>query len=412
MNILLITIYYPPVISSLSTMMQELAEELTLRGHKVTVATAKPQDDLNLSLEARQKTFDTFSIEKDVRVIRVSTPPLKNKKYFLRGLIQLMLPYFFLKQIKKFVDEKIDAVIVSSPPLPLATLGSKIRKRYRSKYILCVQDIFPQNAIDLGVMKNKLLIKFFEHVEKSAYRSSDIMTSHTQTSRKFLIEKKNVPSDKIFYISNWIDVTSYINARKTGLYRKKYGLEDKFIFLFAGVIGPSQGLDVLINAVAEAKDIPDDICILIVGEGAEKDRLMRMKAEYSLSNIVFEPFVSLEEYPKLVKDVDAGIVCLSSLNKTPVVPGKVLGYMASSVPVVALLNKESDGHMIIEEAECGYSIASDAYAEEISNLILQIYNEKDKLKQYGENGLKYISKHLAKNICIDKLIKLTQVSHP
>jgi len=321
-------------------------------------------------------------------------------------LVQLMLPYFFLKQIRKFVDEKIDAVIVSTPPLPLATLGSKIKKRYRSKYILCVQDIFPQNAIDIRVMKNKLLIKFFEHVAKSAYRSADIMTSHTQTSRKFLIEKKNVPPDKIFYIPNWIDVTSYINARKTGLYRKKYGLEDKFILLFAGVIGPFQGLDVLINAVAEAKDIPDDICILIVGEGAEKDRLMKMKTEYSLSNIVFEPFVSLEEYPKLVKDVDAGIVCLSSLNKTPVVPGKVLGYMASSVPVVALLNKESDGHMIIEEAECGYSIASDASTEEISNLILQIYNEKDKLKQYGENGHRYVLKHFTKNSCIDNLIKL------
>ncbi len=406
MNILLITIYYPPVISSLSTMMQELAEELTLRGHQVTVATAEPQDDLNLSLEARQEIFDTFSIEKDVRVIRVSTPPLKNKKYFLRGLVQLMLPYFFLKQIKKFVDEKIDAVIVSSPPLPLATLGNKIKKRYGSKYILCVQDIFPQNVIDLGVMKNKLAIKFFEHIAKSSYRSSDVITSHTQTSRKFLIEKKHVPSDKIFYVPNWIDGTSYINARKTGFYRKKYGLKDKFIFLFAGVIGPSQGLDVLIKAVAEAKNIPDDVCILIVGEGAEKDRLMRMKVEYSLTNIVFEPFVSLEEYPKLVKDVDAGIVCLSSLNKTPVVPGKVLGYMASSVPVVALLNKESDGHMIIEEAKCGYSIASDASTEEISSLILQIYNEKDKLKQYGENGHRYVLKHFTKSNCIDSLIKL------
>lgn len=406
MNVLIITIYYPPVISSLSTMMQEFAEELTIIGHNVTVATAKPHDDLNLPHDARKMTFDTVSIEKNIRVIRVSTPPLKNKIYFLRGLIQLRLPYFFLKHVRRYSKNKFDVVIVSTPPLPLGRVGSKIKKIYGSKYILCVQDIFPQNVIDLGVMKNNILIKFFEYIEQSSYRSSDIMTSHTQASRKFLIEKKQVSSDKIFYIPNWIDVTSYINARKTGLYRKKYGIEDKFIFLFAGVIGPSQGLDVLINAIAEAKDIPDDICILIVGEGAEKDRLMRMKAEYSLNNILFKPFVSLEEYPNLAKDVDAGIVCLSSLNKTPVVPGKVLGYMASSVPVIALLNRESDGHVIIKEAECGYSIASDASTEEISNLILQIYNEKDKLKEYGENGLKYISKHFAKNICIDKLINL------
>ena len=386
-------------------MMQELAEDMALRGHEVTVATAMPHDDLNLSRDLQQH-FDTCSMEKNVRVIRVGTPPLKNKNYFVRGLVQLMLPYMFLRQIRKFIENTIDTVIVSTPPLPLATLGSKVKKAYGSKYILCVQDIFPQNVVDLGVMKNRLLIEFFERVANSAYRSSDIMTSHTRTSRKFLIEEKGVPSDKILYVPNWIDVTPYAHAEKTGYYRKKYGLEDRFVFLFAGVIGPSQGLDVLLKAVAETKDIPEDICVLIVGEGAEKERLIKMKEQYSLDSVVFEPFVSLEEYPRLVKDVDAGIVCLSSLNKTPVVPGKVLGYMASAVPVVAVLNRESDGHAIIQDAACGYSVTSDASPEEISKVILRIYNEKEKLKQYGDSGYRYVQKHFTKDTCLGSLTKL------
>jgi len=387
-------------------MMQELAEELTQWGHQVTVATAKPHDGLNLSFEVEQKTFDTLSIEKSIRVIRVDAPLLKNKFYFLRGMVQLMLPYFFLKQIKKFVAATIDAVIVSTPPLPLATLGSQIKRQYGSKYILCVQDIFPQNAIELGVMRNNLLIKFFEHVEKCAYQSADRVTSHTLTSKKFLEERKGIPPYKMSYIPNWIDVTPYINSNKVGTYRRKYSLEGKFIYLFAGILGPSQGLDVLIKAVAGAKEIPDEITILIVGDGSEKKRLVRMKEKYSLNNIIFKPFVSLEEYPKLVKDVDAGIVCLSSLNKTPVVPGKVMGYMASSVPIVALLNKESDGHMMIKEAECGYSIASDASKDKIIKLFLKLYYESDNLQQYGENGLRFVSKHFTKKVCIDKLIRL------
>ena len=90
MEVLLITIYYPPVISSLSSMMQDVAEGLSARGHNVTVATAKPHDDLNLTPNEKKMAFDTFSIEKDVRVIRVNTPPLKNKIYYLRGFIQLI----------------------------------------------------------------------------------------------------------------------------------------------------------------------------------------------------------------------------------------------------------------------------------------------------------------------------------
>ena len=100
MQVLLITIYYPPVISSLSTMMQEVAEGLSARGHKVTVVTAKPHSDLNLTVDQLKTSFDTSSIENKVHVIRVKTPPLKSRMYVLRGIIQLLLPYIFFKQIK------------------------------------------------------------------------------------------------------------------------------------------------------------------------------------------------------------------------------------------------------------------------------------------------------------------------
>ena len=86
---------------------------------------------------------------------------------------------------------------------------------------------------------------------------------------------------------------------------------------------------------------------------------MKMAENYGLKNIYFKPFVSKEKYPELVKDADVGLVCLSSKNKTPVVPGKILGYMAASIPVVAFLNKESDGHVIISDSRCGFSTVSD-----------------------------------------------------
>lgn len=404
MNILIITPYYPPVTSTLSTMMQELAIELSSIGHKVNVATILFRNKLNA--EIRTKSFDTFSLEKGIGVIRIQPYLLSSSNFILRGLSQLILPFALGKDINKFVKEKIDVVIVYTPPLSLTTLGNKTKKKYNSKYILNVQDIFPQNAIDLGIMKNKVIIKFFEYIEKKAYQTADEITSHTETSRELLIKNKCIPAGKIHLIPNWIDTKQYQIADRTNFYRKKYGLENKLIFLFAGVMGPSQGLDLIINAAKDVNNDIPDICFLFVGDGLEKKRLMKMAESYAINNVAFQPLVSLEEYPNLVKEVDAGLVCLSNKNKTPVVPAKILGYMTASIPVVALLNKESDGHKLISRAQCGYSIASDASREKIKRLIEQVYNEKQKLQQYGKNGHRYVLEHFTKEVCTGKFLKL------
>lgn len=402
MNILLVTDSYPPEIRSASHLMQELAEELRNRGYKVTVVTSYPQ--YNLTAEMKGKSFDEFSVENDINVIRVKTLPHHKVNFVIRGISQLTMPYIFFSRINKYLKDKVDVVIVYSPPLPLANVGKALKKKYGAKFILNVQDIFPQNAIDLGVLKNKFIINYFERLESRAYESADKIVVHSEGNRKFLIQKKRLFEDKVQVLHNWIDITPYRNTEKDGYFRKKYGLEDKFIILFAGVIGPSQGLDLIVNAANELKDV-SALTFLFVGDGTEKNKLIKKAEHFQLKNVVFKPFVSKEEYPKLVKDADVGMICLSSKNKTPVVPGKILGYMAASVPVLAFLNKESDGHQIIKDAQCGYSEVSDNPIK-ATEIILKIYNERDKLKQYGENGFNYVLRHFSKDVCIDQLEKL------
>ncbi len=133
---------------------------------------------------------------------------------------------------------------------------------------------------------------------------------------------------------------------------------------------------------------------------------MKLTENYSLRNVIFHDFISQEMYPELTKEVDVGLICLSNMNKTPVVPGKILGYMAASLPIVALLNKESDGHLMIKEAECGYSMVSDATPEKVKEMILKVFAEKDKLKQFGENGKRYVNKYFTKRVCIGNLVRL------
>lgn len=402
MNILLVVVYYPPEIRSASHLIQELADELKKRTHKVTVITSYPQ--YNLTSEMEDKIFDEFSDENGIDVLRIKTIPHNKVNFIIRGISQLAMPYIFFSKIKKYIKTNINVVLVYSPPLSLAKVGKFVKKKYGSKFILNIQDIFPQNAIDLGIMKNILIIKFFENLEKEAYRNADIITAHSKNNKYFLVEKKRIPEEKIFILHNWVDIRPYVNIKRTGLFRKKYGLQNKFIFLFAGVIGPSQNLNLIISIANNIKE-KSEIIFLIVGDGMEKERLTKTAQELKLENVIFEPFVSKEKYPELVKDADVGLVCLSSKNKTPVVPGKILGYMAASIPIVAFLNKESDGHNIINDVNCGYSVVSDDIGKAVET-VLKIYHEKNKLEQYGKNGFKYVTKHFEKSVCIGQLEKL------
>ena len=132
-----------------------------------------------------------------------------------------------------------------------------------------------------------------------------------------------MPSGKTQVVYHWIDSEPFLRAKRTGRFRKLYGLENKFIFLFGGVLGPSQGIDLFIRIANKIRNSNKDIVFLFAGDGSAKEKLMKMAEELKLENVVFKPFVSLEEYPELVKDCDVGIVCLNARNTTPAVPAKI-----------------------------------------------------------------------------------------
>lgn len=399
MKVLLITDSYPPEIRSASHLMQELAEGLRDKNYNVVVCTSYPK--YNLSDEFKKIKFPEYTVEDGIKVIRVKTLPHHKVNFIIRGIAQLTMPKIFYRKILKYVNDKIDAVIVYSPPLPLAKVGEIIKNFFGAKYLLNVQDIFPQNAIDLGVLKNKLLINFFERMEFNAYKNADVITVHSEGNFDFIAKRYFQFKDKMHILHNWVEVNSFENISRTNEFRIRYGLENKFIILFAGVIGPSQGLDFVIKVAKEVKDI-EEVCFLIVGDGMEKEKLEDSVKEKRLNNVIFKPFVSKEDYPKLVADCDVGLVCLSSLNKTPVVPGKILGYMAAGKPVLAFLNKESDGHRIIEMAKCGYSCFSDDLDRAIE-ITKQIYFNKDNLKNMGGNGYKFVRENFDRNVILNKI---------
>ncbi|MCX7983459.1 MAG: glycosyltransferase family 4 protein [Bacteroidetes bacterium] len=382
--------------------MQELAEELQRRQHEVIVITCYPQ--YNLASNIREISYPVFAVENGIQVIRVRTLPHHKVNFILRGISQLIIPYAFIQKIKKYVYKAIDAVIVYSPPLTLWKVGLYMKERFNAKFILNVQDVFPQNAIDLGVLKSRFLIRYFERIELKAYEAADIITVHSEGNAQLLLMKQKVHPDKLHILHNWIDIDTFSHKLGSSYFRQTYNLNEKFLVFFGGVLGPSQGLEFLIEVAKNVQNYPD-ILFIIFGDGTEKGKLLGLKEKFKLQNIEFYPFVTKEEYVQIVQEVDIGLVCLSPLNKTPVVPGKILSYMAAGIPILAFLNKESDGHEIIRQSKCGLSCVSDN-VEEATSLLLKLFNDRAQLSIMGENGFKYALQHFSKEVCINKLEQL------
>lgn len=399
-NILIVADVYPPEVSSAANLMQELAEGLKRRGHNIFVATAYPRH--YLAENGKKENFPLLADENGIKVLRVKILPHHKVNFLVRGLAQLTLPWLFFWQIRKNIKEKIDTVFVYSPPLPMGLVGIKIKKHFGTKFILNLQDIFPQNAIDLDILKNRSVIAFFERMEKKIYSRADLITFHSDGGREFLVEKKSVPREKIITLPNWVDLDPYGNLNRDISFRRDWGLTGKFVFLFAGILGPAQGLDFVVEAAKSVTDLKNTI-FLLVGDGMEKEKIK--KAAGNLKNIVFKPFVSKDDYPYLVKEADVGLVCLSLKNKTPFVPGKFLGYLAAGKPVLAFLNKESDGFNLIEKACCGQAIlAGDIKAAEAA--IRRLAAAGPELADFGASGRRYLEENFAAEKVFDKIEKI------
>jgi glycosyltransferase involved in cell wall biosynthesis len=384
-------------------MMYELAQGLTGQGHQVSVITSMPKYNL-IEGQCPPKKLYRRTQEDGVQVYRVRTLPLHNVSHLKRGLAQLVLPAIF-SFFSSFIG-KIDLSIVYSPPLPLGLAACYLRVIKGADYIFNVQDLFPQNAIDLGALKNPFLIKAFRIIEKFIYHHARYITVHSSGNKEFIAET-GITSDKISVIHNWVDPAVYDEISGKSPLDDGINLRGKFVILFAGVMSYAQDMDVIMETARLLLEYKN-IVFLLVGDGSQKPKIAEFKVKYGLSNIILHPFISLEEYPELVDLCDVGLVTLKRSMTTPVVPSKILGYMAAGKPVIGSLNKESEAIDIINAAGCGW-------AQEIKNpgdmrdAILKLYRDPKLRAKLGSNGRNYVSNHflLEKSLAqYEKLINL------
>lgn len=398
MRILLVSDLYPPEVSSTADLMADLARALGARGHDVTVLTTWPGYKLDSTRLAQVFTEDMK--EEGVRVLRIRTLPMRNVSFFRRGIGTFAAPFQLWRGLKRHSATRYDATFIYSTPITYSFIGGWLRRR-GARFLFNVQDIFPQNAIDLGVLRDPLAIALYRWVERRAYRIADVITAHSEGNRDQLVKVHPAIGRKLHILHNWIDEYQFIDGPPGENFRELFRLQGKLVGVYGGVIGIAQGLEVIIDVADRVREI-EDLVFLIVGDGTERPTLEKRIQELELKNVVLQPFVARERYSSLLRSADFGFLTLSPKMKTPVVPGKLLGYMAAGLPVLAIANKESDAHRIVAEAGCGYSVCP-SDVDEIAGIVRKFYAERARLPKLGSLGRAYAKAHFSQAVIVDQI---------
>jgi glycosyltransferase involved in cell wall biosynthesis len=388
MKILIHTQYFPPEIGAPQNRLFELAVRLQKVGAQVDVLTAMPNYPAMVIHESyRGKWFLKEELQ-GITVFR-SWIYVAGSKRILQRLMNYFSFVFTSLIYGSLKLKKYDVVLCESPPLFLGISAWLLSKFKRAKFIFNVSDLWPESAEKLGLVSNRFFLGMAQRLEEFLYRNSTIVTGQTQGIVSNI--QGRFPTKKVYWLPNGVDLSFYNPDRVTSTWREDNGFTtNQFIFLYAGIIGHAQGLEVIIEAANRLKG-EDEIQFVLVGEGPEKERLMAMKEHYGLDHVHFFPAVPKEQMPSVVQASTMSIVPLKKLALFEgAIPSKIFENLAMKKPVLLGVNGEAR-QLFIEEGKCGLHFEPEN-AIDLANAILLVKDKKVDLDRMKENARAYIKR--------------------
>ncbi|MEI6291199.1 MAG: glycosyltransferase family 4 protein [Chloroflexota bacterium] len=286
------------------------------------------------------------------------------------------------------VKGNYDLILVTSPPLFVGITAYILSLLKRIPFIFEIRDLWPESAIDTGVLTNKLLIKFAYYFESFMYRKAKLINVLTPAFRNSLIEKKSVPSDKIIFIPNAADfslsdeILEHFNPEQ---FRKEQGIDDKFVITYVGAHGVANHLIQLIDAAELLKDT--NVLFQLIGSGMQKQMLIEETKKRQLQNVRFVDPVSKNEVFKYIISSDLGTSVLKRIDTFKTIySNKTFDYMACKKPILLVIDGVS--RELVEKANCGV-FAEPERPDDIAKKIRMYLENPSLIKQHGENGYKY-----------------------
>lgn len=341
MRIALIADTFPPLRTSGAVQLRDLSRELARQGHLLTVLLPSPDQKKPWQLEE----FDGS------QVLRLKTPRTKDIGYVRRTLGELVMPFAMLRNFRKspLANERWDGVIWYAPSIFHGPLASAIKKTSKCKGYLIIRDIFPEWAVDMGLMGRGLAYRFFDAVARYQYSVADVIGVQTPGNKRYFDRWYQQPDRQLEVLQNWLGEPAQIRC---SIRIDETPLANRKVFVYAGNMGVAQGMDILLD-LAERLRSRSDIGFLFVGRGSDAARLKAVAHTKQLDNVVFFDEIHPDEIPDLYAQCSAGIVSLDSRHKSHNIPGKFLTYMQSGLPVLANINADNDLAQLIRDEQIG-----------------------------------------------------------
>jgi len=341
MRIRFITLYYPPEVGAAQRRLSELARRLAGLGHSVTVLTGFPNYPSGIKPEGYRKKFIMKEQIDGCRIIRVPHYTAPNKGFLKRLLIHFT--FAFSASVYSLFMNRDDIIYVESPPLFNGFAGVLTKWLRRIPYLFNLADLWPQTAVELGILTNKTVIRAAEILENFFYSQASRILAITRGLQIALLGR-GYAEDKVPLLTNGVDHEEFREDVAPDVKLLKYKPPKGMLVIYAGTHGLIYSLETLLRAAKEVEQ--DGIVFVFVGDGADKERLLSVAQELALSNVIFLPPRPQADMPQVFRAADLAVISLRDLPiSKAIMPVKCFEIMASGVPIIYAARGEMAEHI-------------------------------------------------------------------
>ena len=345
--------------------------------------------------EKRKKIPTKLIDDGDIKILKLEIGNIQKTNILEKGISLLTLETKFKSSINKFFNEvKFDLIIYSTPPITLQKTVEYVKKRDKAKTYLLLKDIFPQNAVDLGMLSKsgarKLIYNLFRKKEEKLYIISDYIGCMSNANVDYIVKNNPYLSEKTIEVcpNSITPLEIYIAEKNKNKIRDKYSIpKDKVVFIYGGNLGKPQGIDFLIDCIKKNEE-NSNAFILIVGSGTEYTKLESFVNQIKPNNTKLINQLPKNDYEILANSCDVGLIFLDKRFTIPNFPSRLLSYMQASMPVIAATDINTDIKETIETGKFGFWCKSDDVDN--FNKFVNILCDKQIRLEMGSNSRKYL----------------------
>jgi glycosyltransferase involved in cell wall biosynthesis len=377
----------------------ELGKRLVAQGQQFTVIASDVSYHTGKRIVPKARLV-TESSEEGIRVLRVYTYSGVHKSYFSR--VVSFLSFMTTSVIVGSTAGKPDVVMGTTPPIFQAVSAWMLSAFHRRPFLLEIRDLWPEFAIDIGLLKNRLLIHLARRLESFLYDRADYLLVNSPAYRDYLI-RKGIPPGKISFIPNGVDAQMFDPDDRGSSFRNQHGIDEKFVATYAGAIGMANNIDLLLHSAGLLKS-REDIHILVVGDGKERRSLEQHAARLGLTNLTFTGSFPKNRMTTVLAASDACIAVLRNIPMfTTTYPNKVFDYMAAGRPTILAI----DGVIrdVVEKAQAGIFVPP-GNPRLLADAIIELADHPERAKRMGSNARTYVVEHFSRDEHARQLAKL------